>query len=392
MYFCRRFNENIMEERPKIIMSVLNDLYTDPRVDKMCNTLTNMGFDVLLIGCRHQNSPDLSPRPYQTRRLRMFSKKGVLFFAEFNTKLFFYLLFKRCDIVTANDLDTLLPNFLISRWRKKGIVYDSHEYYCNMVNVISRPRVRKIWHAIERFCFPKLKHVITVSPSIAKAYQKEYGVDVKVVRNIPLKAIPTITETRKSLHLPEDKMIILMQGNHIGQDRGAEELVEAMPYVEDALLLFVGNGSILEKLKIRAGELGVADRVIFHGRVTPEQLFNYTYHADIGISFDKNVSPDHYYSLPNKIFEYIKAGTPVIISDLPERRAIVNQYQVGLIVEELTPPKVAEAINTLIRDKKQYNTFKQNCQIAAESLNWEQEEKVIRDIYKEWLIIDPKQL
>ncbi|MDR2978938.1 MAG: glycosyltransferase [Bacteroidales bacterium] len=370
-----------MIKKQRILLSVLNDLYTDPRVDKMCNTLVDMDFEVQLIGCRHKCPPELQPRRYQTRRLRMFARKGPLFFAEFNFKLFFYLLFKRCDILVANDLDTLLPNFLISRLRKKEIVYDSHEYYCNMVNVVSRPRVRKVWHGIEKFCFPKLKHVITVSPSIAKAYREEYGVGVRVVRNIPPKATPLVTETRSSLNLPEDKMIVLMQGNHIGQDRGAEELVEAMPLVKDAVLLFVGNGDVLEKIKLRAVELGVDDRVLFRGRVSPDQLFTYTCHADIGISFDKNVSLDHCYSLPNKIFEYIKAGTPVIISDLPERQLIVEQYQVGEIIGELTPENVAAAISRMIENPELYKQYKANCAIAAQTLNWEGEEMVIREIY-----------
>lgn len=371
-----------MSKKPVVLMSVLNDLYTDPRLDKMCNTLTDMGFDVLLMGCKYKDSPSLSERRYQTRRLRMVARKGPLFFAEFNLKLFFYLLFKRCDIVVANDLDTLLPNFLISRLRKKEIVYDSHEYYCNMVHVISRPKVRKVWHAIEKFCFPKLRHVITVSPSIANAYKEEYGVDVKVVRNIPPKATPPVTESRKSLNLPEEKMIVLMQGNHICQDRGAEELVEAMSFVnEKAVLLFVGNGNVLDKLKCRSQELGIEDRVLFRGRVSPEQLFNYTYLADVGISFDKNVSPDHYFSLPNKIFEYIKAGTPVIISDLPERRAIVEQHQVGLIVSDLNVETVSAAINRMIDEREEYEKFKANCAVAAQTLNWENEEKVIKGIY-----------
>ncbi|MDL2308577.1 glycosyltransferase [Bacteroidales bacterium OttesenSCG-928-B11] len=373
---------------PRILMSVSNDLYTDPRVDKMCNTLTDMGFDVCLIGCRLRHPTKLEPRRYQTKRLRLIFQKGPLFFAEFNIKLFFYLFFKRFDILVANDLDTLLPNFLISRLRHKEIVYDSHEYYCYMENVLDRPRVRQVWHSIEKFCFPKLKRVITVSPSIAKAYRKEYGVDVKVVRNIPPKATPPLTETRQSLNLPQDNMIVLMQGNHIAQNRGAEDLVEAMPHVDkNAVLLFVGNGPVLDQLKERAAVLDISDRVIFRGRVSPERLFNYTSLADIGASFDRNVSPNHDFSLPNKIFEYIKAGTPVVISDLAERRAIVEEFQVGEIVSELTPENVAATINRMISDPEQLATYKANCAIASQALNWENEEKVVKEIYGELLLL-----
>ena len=345
-----------MKRKKRVLVSVLNDLYTDPRVDKVCRFLVRNGFDVTLIGCQYKNSPPLEKRPYSTKRLRLFFKKGPLFFAEFNLKLFFYLFFHPCDILTANDLDTLLPNFLVGKIRNKKIVYDSHEYYCNMITVIHKPLTKRIWKGIEKFCFPRLKYVTTVSASIAQEYQKEYGVEVKVVRNIPPKKKPSITDTRKSLQLPEDKKIVIMQGNHISRDRGAEELVEAMPFVEGAVLLFVGKGEVLEMLKQRVLELNISDKVVFVDRVLPDKLFNYTYWADIGISFDKNVSPDHYYSLPNKIFEYIKAETPLIISNLSERSAIVNQYQVGIIIDELEPVAIAEAINEIDRKSTRLNS------------------------------------
>ncbi|MEG2071276.1 MAG: hypothetical protein RR034_07885, partial [Bacteroidales bacterium] len=131
--------------KKKVILSVTNDLYTDPRVDKVCIFLTKSGFDVTLVGRCYQNSPQLNPRKYKTQRLHLFFKTGVAFYAEFNFRLFWYLLFKKCDILVANDLDTLLPNFLVSKIRKKRIVYDSHEYFCGMLSIANRPRVRKTW-------------------------------------------------------------------------------------------------------------------------------------------------------------------------------------------------------------------------------------------------------
>lgn len=368
-------------KKKRVLVSVLNDLYTDPRVDKVCRFLFRNGFEVTLIGCRHKSSPKLETRDYQTKRIRLFFKKGPLFFLEYNLKLFFYLLFRSCDVLVANDLDALLPNFLVGKMRHKKIVYDSHEYYCNMVTVIHKPMKKRVWKRIEKFCFPRLEYVTTVSESIAREYQKEYGVDVKVVRNIPSKEKAPITETRQSLQLPENKKIIIMQGNHISYDRGAEELVEAIPFTENTVLLFVGKGEVLEKIKQRASELGIADRVIFVDRVLPEKLFNYTYWSDIGISLDKNASLDHYYSLPNKIFEYIQAETPLIVSDLPERAAIINQYQVGLVIRNLEPLTIAQAINEMINNTERYRQMKENCTIAAEELCWENEEKVLEGIY-----------
>ena len=202
------------------------------------------------------------------------------------------------------------------------------------------------------------------------------------MRNIPPKATPPVTETRASLQLPEDKTIVILQGNGLNEGRGGEELVEAMPFVDEkAVLLIVGNGTMIPQLKERVKELKMEERVRFVPRVTPEKLFNFTYLADIGIALDRDLSPNLRFSLPNKLFEYIKAGIPMVVSNLIERARIVGQYQVGLIVEDFQPENIAKKINKLVNDKQLYEEMKANCQVAAEELCWENEEKVLEEIY-----------
>mgnify|MGYP006327507213 FL=1 len=366
----------------KVVLSVTNDLYTDPRVDKVCNFLTRNGFDVTLVGRRYGDSATLAPRAYKTHRLRLLFRKGGLFYAEYNIRLFFYLLFHHFDLFVANDLDTLLPNVLISKLKRKRLVYDSHEYFCGELSIADRPFVKHVWKSIERFCFPKLKDVITVSQSIVVQYEQEYGIRPHLVRNIPPKATPPVTETRVSLQLPEDKTIIILQGNGINEGRGGEELVEAMPFVDEkAVFLIVGSGTVIPQLKERVKDLQLEHRVRFVSRVTPEMLYNYTYLSDIGIALDRDLSMNLRFSLPNKLFEYIKAGTPVVVSNLIERARIVGQYRVGLIVEDFQAENIAEKINKLVNDKQLYNDLKANCKIAAEDLCWENEEKVLEEIY-----------
>ena len=102
----------------------------------------------------------------------------------FNVQLFFYLLFKRSHILWANDLDTLLPNFLISRLKGTQLIYDSHEYF---IMSVYKKNSKKIWQLLERSIFPRLKNVITVNDSIKQAYEKEYKIPVTVIRNVPYK-------------------------------------------------------------------------------------------------------------------------------------------------------------------------------------------------------------
>jgi glycosyltransferase involved in cell wall biosynthesis len=345
-----------------------------------------MGFHVTVVGCRFKNSPKLKVRDYQVRRIRLFFKKSFLFYAEYNFKLFFYLLFHQMEVLTANDLDSLLPNIIVAKLRKKKLVYDSHEYFCQMLSIIHRPFVQHFWHQIERYCIPKVQYAITVSQSIADAYHKEYGIHFNVVRNIPPAHAVTITETRHSLGLPEDKFIVLMQGNDISSNRGSEELLEAIPYVsEKAILLFVGNGETVPYLKLRTKELNLEERVIFVGRVTPDRLFNYTSLSDVGVSLEKSTSLNQAYSLPNKIFEYIKAGIPLLISNLPERAAIISQYNIGEIAQDFTPKNIANLLNKMIDNPILCQQFKANCSTAANELNWENEEKVVKSVYENLL-------
>jgi glycosyltransferase involved in cell wall biosynthesis len=366
----------------KVILSVTNDLFCDQRVEKTAETLAAMGCDVLLVGRCYRNSPSPSSGNYSVKRLHLFFRKGALFYAEFNLRLFLFLLFQKCDILVSNDLDTLLPNLLISKLRRKKLVYDSHEYFCGILEIQNRPRIKKIWQKIEKFCFPKLNNIITVSQSIAEQYGKEYGKNVTVVRNIPRLLQTEYIHTRKSLQLPEDKFIIILQGNAIHKGRGGEEMIEAMTKIDNALLLVIGQGDVILEMKQMAKTLQIEERILFINRVAPQLLRNYTHLADLGVSFDQNLSLNHYFSLPNKIFEYIHAEVPVLTSNLPERKRIVEQYQVGIVIDNFSPTIIAKEINKLIENKEIIDTYKKNCREAAQVLNWENEEKLIQKIYQ----------
>ena len=366
----------------RVILSVTNDILNDQRVNKVCQTLLDCGFDVCVVGRRHKNSKSLADRPYQSHRFRLLFNKGPFFYAEFNLRLFFYLLFVRCDILTANDLDTLLPNLLVSKIRRKKLVYDSHEYFCGILEVINRPFVRKCWHAIELFCFPKLQNITTVSQSIADQYKKEYGKEVRVVRNIPRAATFPITETRASLGLPEDRPIAIIQGTGLHRDRGVKDTVEAMRFTENLLLLIVGSGDEVPPAKERVKELHIEDKVMFVPPVSAQKLFNYTSLADIGVALDKDVSPNHHFSLPNKVFEYIKAGTPQLSTDLIERKRIIEHYDVGVVVHDLSPENLSEKLMMMAQDETARQRWKENCKKAAVELCWENEETVLKEMYR----------
>jgi glycosyltransferase involved in cell wall biosynthesis len=361
-------------------MSVINDLVTDQRVDKVSRTLQRMGFEVLLVGRRKHDSLSLTPRSYATHRMRLLFERGPFFYMEFNIRLFFYLLQHPADVLVANDLDTLLPNYLVHKIRRIPIVYDSHEYFTGVPELEGRPMVRKVWKSIERFIFPKLENIFTVNDSIAELYGKEYHKKLRVVRNVPEKTTMPARD-RAALGLPGDKAILLMQGAGINIQRGAEEAVLAMRYLDNCLLLIIGDGDALPALKTMVAEYKLEQKVTFIPKQAFPSLMKYTVCADIGLTLDKDTNLNYRFSLPNKIFDYIRAGIPVLSSDLPEIRKVIEAYDIGRISPSHDPETLAKVVEDMLRDPERIAIWKENLIIAAEKLCWENEEHSLHDVY-----------
>lgn len=376
-----------MKRQKKVHISVINDLVTDQRVARTARVLQDLGFEVQLVGRRLTHSPSMPPRPYPVLRMRLLWERGPLFYAEYNTRLFFHLLSQKSDLLVSNDLDTLLPNFLVSRIKRIPLVYDSHEYYTETPELTGRPRIQKIWKRIERAIIPKLKHCITVNQGIAELFEKEYNVPFHVVRNIPdtrEMKWPTTPINRLEAGLEAEGNVLILQGSGINIQRGAEELVECMQWVATANLLIVGGGDVIGILKTRTRELGLKKKIIFIPRVEPSELRKYTILADIGLSLDKDTNINYHYSLPNKIFDYIHAGVPILASNLPEIARIVEKYQVGELLESHQPRKLAEQINRMLQDRSRLAQFRANALQAALALNWEKEKQVLVDIFSQY--------
>ncbi len=367
----------------KAIVSVTNDLSTDQRVHKVCLFLVKLGYDVTLVGRLQNKSLPLDQRKYKTRRLKLFIEKGALFYAFYNIRLLFFLLFNKSNLLLSNDLDTLLPNFLVSKLMGIPMIYDSHEYFCGVPELINRPRTRSIWKGIERFIFPKLKHVYTVNDSIAKLYQEEYHVNVHVVRNIPYLQGQEGKKnlTRKELGLPENVQLIIYQGAGINIDRGLEEAVLAMEFVMYAKLLIVGSGDVIDSIKATAQRPDLRDKIIFIPKLPFESLKQYTMQASIGLTLDKDTSINYRYSLPNKLFDYIHAGIPILASPLVEVKRIVENYGIGELIENHQPKHIADKLNAMLADKEKLNLWKENSLLASQELNWQVEEITLAKIY-----------
>jgi len=227
--------------------------------------------------------------------------------------------------------------------------------------------------------------MITVNDSIGTIYKDEYNIKPLIIRNIPFKNVSVLQQeklklskieldelkklTKKQLILPEEKPVIILQGAGININRGAEEAVLAMQYTEDAILLIVGDGDVIKTLKATVKNLGLDEKVRFITRQPFQILSTYTSIAEFGISFDKDTNINYKFSLPNKLFDYINAGIPIVASPLPEVKKIIEHYQCGTFIINHIPEDIAACFTSLLNDKERLWRYHENAIKAAEQLD-----------------------
>ncbi|MDA9897955.1 glycosyltransferase [Flavobacteriales bacterium] len=356
--------------RKKVIVSVTNDISTDQRVHKVCQSLQAMGFDVLLWGRLLPSSQSLN-RPYATKRMRLLFSKGPLFYIEYNIRLFFILLATKSQLLLSNDLDTLLANFLAASLKRLPLIYDSHELFPEAPELLNSPFKKKIWESLEAFLLPRVSCAYTVCDSIAKFYESKYNIDMEVVRNVPY--LDESSQQDKS-----GKTLIYQGGMNPG--RGLELLIQSMSFLSDFKLKIIGDGDGLKALKILTKNEGVSNRVSFLGRLPFEALKAHTEQASIGVLFEEAKGLSFEYSLPNKLFDYIHAGTAVLASPLVEVKRIIENNTVGDLLSSREPEMVAKQI---VEMHEKINSFEFTK--AKKELNWQKEEQVLKGIFMPFL-------
>jgi glycosyltransferase involved in cell wall biosynthesis len=176
--------------------------------------------------------------------------------------------------------------------------------------------------------------------------------------------------------LPQGKKIILLQGAGINVQRGAEELCEAMAYIDGAILLIIGSGDVWNILQEKQKKPALMEKIVLISRLPAQELRHYTYNADLGVSIDKNTNPNYYNSLPNKIFDYINAGVPILATRLPEIERIVSQRGLGVFIENHEPAHIAEVINRVLFSDE-FDRLKENTRLASAHFSWEHEKEAL---------------
>jgi len=356
----------------KLVFTVTNDLSYDQRMIRICTSLANAGYDVLLVGRRMRDSIPLPTRVYQQKRLLNLFPKGKAFYIEYNLHLFFLLLFTKADLICAIDLDTILPCYFASKIKGSKRVYDAHELFCEMKEVVTRPRIYRAWKKIEKFSVPKFKWGYAVNHLIRDEFKNLYQRNFDVIRSLPF---------LKPLQVPGKKEKYILYQGAVNEGRSFETLIPAFKSV-NAKLIIAGDGNFLSQAKQLVKENQLEQKIIFIGKIEPEKLFELTTGAWVGLTLFENKGLSNYYSLANRFFDYIQAAVPQLCVGFPAYAELNQQYDIAVLINDLSSENICKELNKMLEDEELYNRLQKNCLKAREVLNWQQEEKKLISYYQ----------
>ena len=376
----------------RVTMIVLNNMAHDARVRKQARTLANAGHQVTVLALKDDSVPATECIDgFEIMRIGLASRPWGLGAIARLIKLVEYLL--RCSLVAlqtnaqvyhAHDANTLPIGWLAARLRRAALVYDSHEFERGRNwGASNLPALfRRLWVLPEQLFIRSADLVITVSTSIAEQLRQIYRIQRPlVILNCPEYHRPATSDRlRQDLAIGHDQKIVVYQGA-VSANRGIEPLIEGAMLLPDIVVVVIGDGPQLPSLQRWVEQRGWQSRVYFTGYVSLEQLSSYTASADVGAALFQNVGLSHFFSLPNKLFEYLQAGLPVIVSNFPEMRSVVEQSGAGVSVSPTSPAEIAQGLQSILDDPARRAQLSAHAYQAGKVYQWANEAEKLLDAY-----------
>jgi glycosyltransferase involved in cell wall biosynthesis len=371
----------VMERQKKVCIAFLGNALHDSRIVNLTNSLKEDNCKVSVIAFDWF----ISSKNYSDDTFRIFkitkSKLSIFFYLKFMLVLIRQLLKTEADVFFAEDLYTLPFVATIAKLKKNKVIYNSRELYAYLGGLRNRQVIQSLIKKIESYFIHRVDVVLTTGEMDSQFIEKLYEIkDTVVVRNIPLYQQPKQKiDFRKMFGITEDKLILLYQGVLLN-GRGMPQIMRAVAQLPNTVLVIVGDGEQRENFKKLAEELNTSSRVFFTGSIDQTDLINYTAGADIGLCLIENISVSYYHALPNKLFEYIMAGVPVLASDLPQMKKIVETYQVGESINISIEENITKTLKQWSDEPALLEMYRKNCVDASHELNWQEEYKKARNI------------
>ncbi len=317
-------------------------------------------------------------------RLNAIFNRGPFKFLIFNFRLAQWLLSHKCHTIYARGLWVLPAVWLVRLFKEQRVIYEAHEFFAGHELLLRRPLRRGLWLTVERLAIPKISHLLTVSEPLAELYRQRYPQlkRVSVVRNLPLRT--SFPNGKSPSGKTDAQRFTMVFHGYFHKGRALRQIVQAMSRIKtnNIQLMLVGGGPLEAELRHMVEELHLGNRVEFRPFIPHDQLLPFLSNADLGLVLIQPDSPNRTYSLPNKFFELIGAGVPVLASTIPTLTSYVQKYDIGRCVNPDDPAEIAAAIEEIAQNKNQLSQWKAHCQTAAAELNWEQEAEILKEILR----------
>jgi len=390
------------------LILVLNAVTHDSRVLREAETLATCGYDVDILGLHETGLPvEEHAQRYRVRRVKLVTRPlpkhkvvQVFKYVECLLRMTWRGVRLRPNVIHANDIACLPIGLIIAKLSGAKLIYDAHEYWPDVSESRYPQLVSRTTKIIESRLARKADVVMTVCDSIAEQMARTSKTHtVQVIRNVP--ALQPARSSQGSSPSPlHDRLSIARKAPiilHLGMvapGRGVETLLKAMQDVsasavaillgsDDVTCRVPGKSTYAQSLHAYVEQLGLAKRVYFVAPVIPTDVYRYAVGATIGVAPIEPVCLNNRYSLPNKLFQYIQAGLPVVASDLPEMAKVVRQYEIGEVFPAGDSDRLAAAINSLLTDPVRLRLCQQNSAKAAQELNWNKEQAKLIAIYEQ---------
>jgi len=306
-----------------------------------------------------------------------------LMFVEFFFKAFFLSFRLKYDIINLHSLHVLPIGVFVKIFRQKKVIYDAHELETEVSG--SKGILKFVSKIIERHSIGFVDQTIVVSHTISEWYRKAYAIEnVSVIRNVPNRIEDsTRNDIFRSLFSIRKEHIIFIYQGLLSKSRGVNVILETFSQLknDNKHIIFLGDGPMKKEIQDLTQN---AQNIHFHPLVEVNELPKYTSSADVGIHMILNTCLNHYYCLPNKIFEYFLYGIPVIVSDFPEMKMVVKHNNIGWCIN----PDF-ESLTRTVReiDINKINEYKQNVLNKRSNYSWEEEALVYKHIYNKLNVV-----
>lgn len=365
----------------KILFISIDPIENRRRVLNEIETARQAGFETEAISIE---TGAVSEQPFKWRKIRVPFNRGALKFLWFNLFLLQRILFQKYALIHFRGLWVVPAVLFRQLFNPSRLIYDAHEYFPGLEIYRRHPIKRGIWLWFERRIAPLLDELITVSEAIAERYRADYPTlkRITVIRNVPDYQQPKRPESPE-YHISDARPLVLFHG-YFMPHRGLENLIKAIARLPRVTLLLVGEGMIEASLRELTQTLALGQQVIFRPFVPNHLIIDFASQADIGATLLEPVSDNHKFALPNKFFEYMMSGLPILASNIPTMKDYVTRYGVGITVDAEDPEEIAKGISQMLANPQQLRKWKENCAKAAKELCWQEESRKLTQLYTQY--------